>query len=114
MVPNSLSHQKLLAKASTHGEKLTVTGGSHLTSDDMFKAMEVPVCEKEIKAMDNKQQRKEHEGLKDLLLQKLLTSTQYTAPQLTALMNWYQIFDIDKEAHLKPDKVEKWKEVMEN
>ena len=56
-VPHSKERYLLLAKAKSHGEKFTATGGSHLTSDDFFKSLEVPVREKEIA---EKEKDKEH------------------------------------------------------
>ncbi len=41
-VPNSKERVEALAKASTHGAIFAVTGGEHFTSDDMFKAAEMP------------------------------------------------------------------------
>ena len=48
-VCHSWERFELLAKVSTHGEKFCATHGEHLTSDDMFKACEVPVREAEMK-----------------------------------------------------------------
>jgi hypothetical protein len=40
-VGNRCEHQEALTAAYTHGKKFFVTGGKHLTSDDMFKAVEL-------------------------------------------------------------------------
>ena len=39
--------RELLAKAITHGKKFSVTGGLHLTSDDIFISAEMSLREKE-------------------------------------------------------------------
>jgi len=39
--PNTKERVEALAKATTHGERFHVTGGSHHTSDDMFKSAEM-------------------------------------------------------------------------
>ncbi len=41
-VPNLKERVEALSKASTHGAIFAVTGGYHFTSDDMFKAAELP------------------------------------------------------------------------
>jgi hypothetical protein len=40
-VANTREHQEALAAACTHGKKFFVTGGKHVTSEDMFKAVEL-------------------------------------------------------------------------
>ena len=40
-VANTREHQEALAAAHTHGKKFFVTGGEHVTSDDIFKAVEL-------------------------------------------------------------------------
>jgi hypothetical protein len=43
--PGTVAHtrerQEALAAATTHGKKFFVTGGEHITSDDMFKSVEI-------------------------------------------------------------------------
>ena len=51
-VKNSQARVEALAKAKTHGAKFTATGGGHVTSDDMFKSMEMGVRENDIKATE--------------------------------------------------------------
>ena len=41
--PHTVAMQLLLSKASIHGAKFHATGGSHVTSHDMFKALEIPI-----------------------------------------------------------------------
>ena len=56
-VPYSKECYILLAKTNTHSEKFTAAGGSHLTSDDFIKSLEVPVRKSEI---TEKKKDKEH------------------------------------------------------
>ena len=41
MVPHTQERQEALAAATTHGKKFFVTGGEHITSDDMFKSAKI-------------------------------------------------------------------------
>jgi hypothetical protein len=47
-VANTHEWQEALAKAATYGKKFYVTGGKHITSDDMFIAAEMGNCKREI------------------------------------------------------------------
>ena len=49
---NSQAMTEILEKASTHGAKFTANGGFHITSDDMFKSLEISIREKEIVEME--------------------------------------------------------------
>lgn len=119
--PNTLERQKLLAKASTHGEKFTATGGSHLTSDDMFCAMEIPVWEKEIKDMEkDKEDRVSMKNAKDDARKILIGSAKgagvprqgtFSGAELDTLLKWYQV--PAKDVPNKPKKVEKWVEILD-
>ena len=40
-VPQTRERQEAIAATNTHGKKIFVTGGKHVTSDDMFKAAEI-------------------------------------------------------------------------
>jgi len=40
-IPQTRERQEAIAAANTHGKKFFVTGGEHVTSDDMFKAAEI-------------------------------------------------------------------------
>ena len=51
---HSLERLELLAKASTHGSKLFVTGGGHATSDEFFQSVEFTFWEAEIKVLEDK------------------------------------------------------------
>jgi hypothetical protein len=51
-VANTRERQEALAKATTYGKKFYVTGGKHITSDDMFIAAEMGNRKKEITEME--------------------------------------------------------------
>ncbi len=50
-VAHSREQVEALVKASTHGEIFALTGGEHFTSDDMFKAADLPLQKAQIAAM---------------------------------------------------------------
>ena len=56
LLPITATHTKerieFPAKASSHGQKFFVTGGTHVTADDFFCAAAVPVWDVEIKVME--------------------------------------------------------------
>ncbi len=41
MVPHTQERQEALAATNTHGKKFFVTGGKHITSEDIFKSAEI-------------------------------------------------------------------------
>ncbi len=49
---NSSDCKEALVKATTHGEILTITGDVHFTSDDMFKAAELPARKAKIQELE--------------------------------------------------------------
>jgi hypothetical protein len=51
-VANTRERQEALAKATTYGKKFYVTGGEHITSDDMFIAAEMGNRKREIAEME--------------------------------------------------------------
>ncbi len=51
-VANTHERQEALAKATTHGKKFYVTGGVHITSDNMFIAAEMGNRKREIAEME--------------------------------------------------------------
>jgi hypothetical protein len=40
-VPHTRERQEALAAATNHGKKFFMTGGKHITSDNMFKSAEI-------------------------------------------------------------------------
>ena len=114
-VRHSRERIQLLAKASTHGAKFCATHGEHLTSDDMFKACEVPVMEAEVKRMVQMKelrllwQKNEEEAKQRLVIGKALAN--YLAPELGTLLTWYQV-PATKMGN-KPERVRRWKAILE-
>ena len=53
-VPNSKERTEALSKATGHGQKFMVTGGGHLTSDDIFKSFEVEIYRENIKKLKDR------------------------------------------------------------
>ncbi len=51
----------LLAKANTHGKKFYATGGSHVCSDDFFKAEAVCCRDDGIKELEDKKKQQQQQ-----------------------------------------------------
>ena len=112
--PHTVARQLLLSKASTHGAKFHATGGSHVTSHDMFKALEIPLVQKKIKAMsDDKNSRLAAEDIekeaRGVLAQAKGPET-FSGPELTILMKWHHI--PMPPGFNKPQKLAKWNEIL--
>ena len=112
--PNSLERQQLLAKAGTHGEKFTATGGGHLTSDDMFKAMALACREKELSAAQvDKAKRlaatKTHQAALSVLCQSKAVDS-YNVAELNTLLKWFCI-PIAK-CPSKASKQDRWRQIL--
>ena len=113
--PNTVSQQILFSKASTHGEKFTVTGGGHLTSDDMFKAMAIPIRQKEIDATEkDKEFRVSMEKLekeaRGILCLPKVTDT-YVGRELDILLKWYGTPSLAKLD--VPSKKAEWQQILD-
>ena len=102
-----------LAKAKTHGEKFYVTGGSHATHDDMFKAAEVANRKAEIVEMKkNKElretaEKREKEGF--VVVEKEIEIEKMKKPELESLLLWYGIKKTD-HGNL-PEMKARWKKI---
>ncbi len=57
-VAHTREHQETLAAATTHGKKFFVTGGEHITSDDMFKSAEI--VRRNAEAVELEKDKKRH------------------------------------------------------
>ena len=112
---------QLLAKANTHGKKFYATGGSHVCSDDFFKA-EALRCRddriKELEALKKKRQQQEATEARALAVldakASCLEENDYrgmSAQELTTLLAWY---NIPKEKMKKSDMIARWKEIRNN
>ena len=109
-----LERQHLLSQAKSHGEKFTVTGGSHLTHDDMFVAMEIPVKNKQIAAAEkDKAYRVSMEKIEKeaLAIQAGPKDPKdYLVQELDVLLKWHQV--PMKDVPGKQKKIAKWSEIM--
>ncbi len=52
-VPQTCKHQEAIAATNTHRKKFIITGGEHVTSDDMFKVAEINRPTAEAMEMEN-------------------------------------------------------------
>ena len=111
---------ELLARANTHGKKFFATGGSHVCSDDFFKAQALLAREEDvgikIKLKKSLQQKSElHEKGMAILVEKAecFESNNYrnvSTKELDVLLNWY---GVEKKAAKKAEKVALWREIRE-
>ena len=110
---------ELLARANTHGKKFYATGGSHVCSDDFFKAQALlarndVLAEKE--ALKKTWQHKAEIAAKGMAIvvekAALFETNNYkdvSSKELDVLMQWY---DVEKRQGMKkPDKVAAWKDI---
>jgi hypothetical protein len=118
----SHKHIELLAKANTHGKNFFMTGGSHVCSDDFFKAQALLAREGEIKEKGKLKKtlmakvQLQEKGMA-ILVEKAacFESNNYkdiSIKELDTLLQWY---DIPKEKmKRKADKVARWRETRAN
>jgi hypothetical protein len=109
---------ELLARANTHGKKFFATGGSHVCSDDFFKAQALLAREEETaektKLKKSLQQKLElREKGMAILVEKAecFESNDYrnvSTKELDVLLNWY---GVEKKATKKAEKVAQWREI---
>jgi hypothetical protein len=109
---------ELLARANTHGKKFFATGGSHVCSDDFFKAQSLIAREEEVaektrmkKSLQQKSELRE-KGMA-ILVEKAecFESNNYrsvSTKELDVLLNWY---GVEKKATKKVEKVKQWREI---
>ncbi len=109
---HSIERQELLSKAKTHGALFCATGGGHITSDDFFKSMEMPVREAEIKAMEKDKARRLALAKYEDEARMILESEEKQDPrklkddELRTLLLWHQV--PKKDIGTKPQKLAKW------
>ena len=133
-VPHSQERIEALAKAKTHGERFFVTGGSHATCDDVFKAAEMTNRKFEIAAMEKEKvdrtaaYKREFLALEILQHEPPIPVENLRKPQLQTLLLWYgvqrnkqgkTIADVRskymelKEKNIPPEPYKKWKDCDE-
>ena len=114
--PHTQERIELLSEAKKHGQIFAATGGDHLTSNDMFKAIELKRrkilrdrLEKE-KTLRQRQERTESNAW--AILEKTANDpTKLTASDLTILLTWHQQ---PKVASMKKDaKLNAWLRIVE-
>ena len=138
-VPHSQERIEALSKAKTHGERFFVTGGSHATSDDVFKAAELTNRKGEIAAMEKDKidrtaaQQRESLALAILQHEPPILAENLRKPQLQTILLWYgvqrnkqgkTIADVRakyielKEQNVSPEPYKKWvdsdEEILKN
>jgi hypothetical protein len=110
---------ELLARANTHGKKFFATGGSHVCSDDFFKAQALQAREDEIEQMTKLKKQLlgkaelRNKGMAILVAKSVIFETnnyrEVSVKELDVLLSWY---GVDIKGMKKPEKVEKWKEIQ--
>ncbi len=116
-VPHTQARIDLLAQAKKHGQIFTATGGDHLTSNNMFKSIELKermVVKEELTRAKKNSERLERNELNARLINKAKGSNpeKLTATDLTVLLTWHQH---KKVAGMnKATKVIVWKEIVDN
>jgi len=109
---------ELLARANTHGKKFFATGGSHVCSNDFFKAQALQARDDEIEEMTKlKKQLLGKTELRDKAMGILVAKSssfetnnyrEVSTKELDVLLLWY---GVDIKGMKKPEKAEKWKEI---
>lgn len=111
----------LLAKANTHGKKFFTTGGSHVCSDDFFKAEAVRCRDDQVKEREDEKKKRQQQTTTEVKALAILDAKAscfeendykgVSVSELTALLAWY---NIPKEKMNKSQMVAKWKEIRLN
>jgi hypothetical protein len=123
--PSTEKHSKerilLLAKANTHGKKFYATGGSHVWSDDFFKAEAVRCRDDRVKELEDEKKKRQQQTATEVKALAILDAKAscfeendykgVPVPELIALLAWY---NIPKEKMKKSQMVAKWKEIRLN
>ena len=109
---------ELLARANTHGKKFFATGGSHVCSDDFFKAQALLAREDEL--AEKEKLKKSLQLNAELAKKGMVILVEKAAcfemnnyrtvstKELDVLMQWY---GVEKKGMKKEEKVAKWKEI---
>ena len=113
--PHFLEQQELLASAHTHGAKFFATSGSHATTGDFFKAIEIPKWNAEIKTMVDKKanlalfEKIEREGKTVLTLNKPISGL--FNKELGTLLLWNKK-DLKSSQGKKSARISKWRAII--
>jgi hypothetical protein len=115
--PHTQEWIELLSEAKKHGQIFAATGGDHLTSNDMFKAIELKrrkiLRERLAKEKTLRQRQERTEWNAWAILEKTANDpTKLTASDLTILLTWHQQ---PKVASMKKDaKLNAWLRIVEH
>jgi len=111
--PHSLERVALMAEAKSHGQLFCATGGSHVTSDNFFKAMEVPIRKKQIKEMEEDKKRRQYfakcllEG--QAVLDQNKSDNQFSSLELEKILLMHHV--PKKDMGSKRDKLQMWMDI---
>jgi hypothetical protein len=115
-LPHTQERIELLSKAKKHGQIFAAMGGDHLTSNDMFKSIELKrrriLCEKLSKKKTLRQRQERTKSNARAILKKTANDpTKLTASNLLILLTWHQQ---PKVASMKKDaKLNTWLRIVE-
>ena len=111
----------LLAKANTHDKKFYATGGSHVCSNDFFKAEALRCLEDCVKELEDKKKKRKQQTETEAKALAVLDAKAscfenndykgVSVPDMAALLAWY---NIPREKMKKQQMVAKWKEIRHN
>jgi hypothetical protein len=108
--PNTLARQQALANARGHGGRFHVTGGMHVTSDDLFISMEMNVRNEERGKVEKdrkiRQQLQETEEKALTLLEQGKQVNLLSVADLDVLLAWHQA--PKTKGAKKSDKLQQW------
>ena len=106
---------------SSDGKKFYAIGGSHVCSDDFFKAEAVRCRDDRVKELEDEKKKRQQQRATEVKALAILDAKAscfeendykcVTVPELTALLAWYKIL---KEKMKKSQMVAKWKEIRLN
>ncbi len=116
-VPHTQEQIDLLAQAKKHGQIFTATGGDHLTSNNMFKSIELKarmVAKAELIRAKKISERLEKNELNGRLILEAKSSNplKLTVADLTIVLTWHQHQKIS--GMKKAAKVLAWKGIVDN
>ncbi len=96
---------KLITIVKSHGKLFHATDSSHLTSNDFFKEMEVPVQEKNMQFEDEKKKRlqlERNEAVEKKVFALKKQTNQLNAIELEKLLIWHDVqkrrWEIEKKS----------------
>jgi hypothetical protein len=114
--PNTLARQQALANARGHGGRFHVTGGMHVTSDDVFISMEMSIRNEERGKVEKdrkiRQQLQATEEKALTLLEQGKPVNSLSVADLDVLLAWHQAPKM--KGAKKADKLQQWMAIRAN